>query len=170
MEKRYHEFAVVEQKANATLSDTTPPCENHPRLLIHISMSPAFGEFVSWLVFSDQNESAFVLRKIVWDQLFDRARFANPMEGLKHGWHQTPTISTAMMDLKSTLVHELLSDARKLNILDAVSAGITLDGVRWTVFVDGAFGNVPRTWNAEPKEWRELIDWCKKAVNQLDNQ
>ena len=78
MEKRESEFQLLEKQALGILTDETEPNDDFRELTIHISTSPSFSDYMSWFVFADAHETAFLLRKTVWQRVFDVQRFRDP--------------------------------------------------------------------------------------------
>ena len=174
MEKRASEFQILEKQALGILTDETEPNEDYTEGSIYISSSPSFGDYTSWRVFADTHKTRFLLRRTVWQRIYDVQRFSDPLVGLKYGWNTDPTISVTIIELPSTRTAELLSRARSFEILEIgldirIKHAIVLDGTRWFVFVSNAFGNKSYLWNAVPPEWKPVVTWTEQTIAFLDS-
>src|SRR5690349_3244263 len=113
MERRHDEFAELVNKATELLLDEIPPVEMPNAMFeLLISIQPAFGNWQSWVLFVTEQRDDFIIRHTVWDHLFDRRRFFDPLEGLKFGWHTVPSITKQTKHLPATQLHDLLASGR----------------------------------------------------------
>ncbi|HEX2621226.1 MAG TPA: hypothetical protein VHL11_13795 [Phototrophicaceae bacterium] len=169
MEHRPDDLRITVNNARTILENREPPDDQHSVMCVYISMSPSFASHVSWTIFSDETATSFVLRRIEWNKPFDLQRFRNPMVGLKYGWHTAPAISSQIAELSQETIQTFIDEAQNMTISEPTNRGITLDGTRWSIFVDKAFNNKVKSWNTEPPEWKALIEWTSRLIRFIDD-
>ena len=133
---------------------------------------PAFSAHKSWTIFKSRSQnSQSVVREVTWDFLADNARLADPLVGLKQGFHTNPTVVVRDGKLPDDEFSILIEQGRRLNIpLIGIEQRVGLDGVTSGIELFG-FDRVRLEWWCEgPKEWRALTDWVKKFRVFLSDQ
>lgn len=166
MAERVNEFIQLQNSAIDMLNDTTLPNERL-HLVVFTSVYPSFDNHFSWSIFAESDEQRLTARRAYWDYKFDGERFVNPFARLKHGWDTTPTFHTVIVAVDTATIHQFLREASKITITQATKRGIVLDGTPRTVYVKNAFGDVTREWNAEPDEYKPMIEWTDRLIAYL---
>src|SRR5262245_5164078 len=98
MENRQSEFNELSRRAIILLEgadriEPQDPIRNLPPQ-IRLWHYPAFSAHKSWTIFKSRSQnSQSVVREVTWDFLADNARLADPLVGLKQGFHTNPSIS-----------------------------------------------------------------------------
>jgi hypothetical protein len=166
MVERINEFIQLRKSAMDILNDTTSPNE-HLHLVVFTSVYPSFDNLFSWSIFADVDEQTFTARHAYWDYKFDGKRFGDPFAGLKYGWDSTPTFHTVIFAVDTATIHRFLSEAQTINLIQPTRKGIVLDGTPRTLYVKDAFGDVTHEWNAEPDEYKPMIEWTDRLIAYL---
>ncbi len=160
IEARQAEFALLQQQAYAALKDIIPSSEAS-HFLMRLSIYPAFFKYVSWVIFESHN---LFVRQVIWDRPGDFHRFFDPMEGLRKGWHTTPTLSIAEANIEKSVFYPLF-DQRLQIPLPKTERSMAIDGEAWYLHVPGSFENHILAWNAVGREKDDrqlLIEWAEK--------
>lgn len=161
IEARQAEFAILQQQAYAALEDIIPSSETS-HFLMRLSIYPAFFKYVSWVIF--EGHSLFV-RQVIWDRPGDFHRFFDPMEGLRKGWHTTPTLSIAETNIKKAVFYPLFNQRHQI-ALPKTERSMAIDGETWYLHVSGTFENRVLDWNGvgcgKEGGWQPLTEWAKK--------
>src|SRR4051812_47624371 len=102
MERRQDDYAILEKQALGILASEASPDNTFDALVIYVSIMPSFENFRAWTLFSDKTGSEYLVRRTLWDRIFDTRRFLDPMAGLRYGWNTTPTIQISVVTLQSS--------------------------------------------------------------------
>src|SRR5262245_37055394 len=143
MENRESEFYELRRRAIILLEgacriEPQDPVRNLPPQF-RLWHYPAFSAHKSWTIFKSRSQnSQSVVREVTWDFPADSARLADPLVGLKQGFHTNPTVVVRDGKLPDDEFSSLIEQGRRLNIpligieervgLDGLSSGIELFG------------------------------------------
>lgn len=135
-------------------------------------MYPAFAEHVAWHVFRQgvPGNEAFLVRRVTWDQHGDADRLLdNPMQGLKDGFHSSPTIESRDRPIETGIVIEHLDRLGQLSIpIGAIDGTVRLDGTAFSL--ERLAGRVLFEWrDSHPPEWHALVAWFEDFRMWLDD-
>ncbi|MBZ0316043.1 MAG: hypothetical protein K8L91_06470 [Anaerolineae bacterium] len=161
IEARQAEFALLQQKAYAALEDIIPSSKTS-HFLMRLSIYPAFFKYVSWVIFESHN---LFVRQVIWNRPGDFYRFFDPMEGLRKGWHTTPTLSVAEKKIDESVFYPLFNQAHQI-LVPKTERSMAIDGEAWYLHVPSSFENRILDWNAvgckTESNWQPLTEWAKK--------
>ena len=160
------EFAILESAAQEQLISETPPLPGLTFRLM-LSIQPSFRNYISWTLFDSIAASEGIVRRTLWNRTFDGQRFTNPLLGLKHGWHTTPTISSQLATATSTELQELLLSNASL-VPPPNYRGMVIDGVTWFLKWRGMFGNQLVSWNVLYDEQKQVGTWTRQLADVLE--
>lgn len=170
MEQRQAEFAELRDKAERLLLDELPPATNPGSMCkLLLSVQPTFHNDISWTVFETEKDDDLVIRYTIWDKVFDGRRFRDPMEGLKYGWHTTPTIKVQTRKVSQPELRRLIESGRSLSPPVYTGRGIVIDGGRWFLKLHGAFENRLLSWVLLQDRDQEFAQWIKQVQNSLQD-
>jgi hypothetical protein len=146
MEQRVEVFRKLKETAYARLAI--------PSGVIGLAIQPTFFDWITWTVHRG------LVRRVHWQYVFDGQRFSNPMMGLKHGFHITPTMHVAEYPVDVNRLERLIEEARQIDVPLDIQHPVTLDGEPWVLQVPGAFGDRQLKWNGTRVEWKPIIEWA----------
>lgn len=173
-EQRQKEFSQLETRAYDILekNDPNPAPFRNANIAIQLWRYPAFANHVSWRVFINHDDKQQVIaRQITWLRGEDGRRFADPMEGLKKGWHTYPALLTDDQKLDSQDFTSRMDAGRQIRIpvLRANGRGTILDGTTYGMYYPN--GDIRLTWNENySEEWSELIAWVEDMRTYVAGQ
>jgi hypothetical protein len=174
LEKRDAEFAELVRKATLALAEDIEIEQAYEANSASVDFRDSFGDQIVWGLFSDAEESAFIVRRIHWHKAFDIQRFRDPMMGIKYGFHTDPTLTIQMASLDVDEISALLKEARDMvdvNFNKALPmSSVNLDGRRWWVFVTDAFGWKAHMWTTDEPLIPEISNWTERLVQTIDRQ
>ncbi|MCQ3932365.1 MAG: hypothetical protein DPW16_18095 [Chloroflexi bacterium] len=160
IEARQAEFALLQQQAYAALEDIIPS-SGASHFLMRLSIYPAFFKYVSWVIFEGHNLFA---RQVIWDRPGDCHRFFDPMEGLRKGWHISPTLSVVEKIIDESVFYSLFDQVHQIP-LPKTERSMAIDGESWYLHIPGSFENRILDWNAvgckKEDDWQPLIQWAE---------
>lgn len=124
---------------------------------------PAFFNHVAWSVFEPHANEAgkrqTLVREVVWDRAHDLARFSDPLEGVRQGFHSPPTLHLRDAAVSSRQYQRLLHDiATHPAPVVQFRSIIGLDGEQFGIASETGFNSARMEWWGDgPKEWRDFI-------------
>lgn len=148
------------------------------RSVLRLWHYPSFDQHMSLTQFEHVHDSGrpMRVRAIIWDRPHDMARFADPLEGVRQGFHAPPTIIVRDAEIAR---EELDPIMRALNVaripvtgvdvyfgLDGESYGIAVAGARLEWWEDG-----PRKWRTLTRtvaRLREVLQRCSQGNDATD--
>lgn len=167
MEQRQREWDKLEMQAMFLLE--------HPHLLpeqkglgkFHLALRlwhyPAFEPYTIWLVYRGvRDEKSYLLREVVWDRSDEAERMLNPLEGLKRGFHTTPTFRIRTVELVKDEVDSRLTGLQHISlpVFTKRKYFVIADGDIFGIAVSGLFLNAQISWWCDgQEEWQEVIAW-----------
>ncbi|HEY7182082.1 MAG TPA: hypothetical protein VIC84_11715, partial [Blastocatellia bacterium] len=136
MESRQSEFNELRRRAIILLecADRIEPRRPIRNLLAEFRLwhYPSFSAYRSWTAFTPMprsQNSQCMAREVTWDFPADDARLADPLEGLKQGFHTDPTVVVRDGELPDHEFSVLIEQGRRLNIpLIGIEQNCGLDG------------------------------------------
>jgi len=170
VEHRPEEIAQLQTRALEALEhlgrlEPRAPVQ-HLRQLLRLWHDPVFGAPTAWAVFehvrlpSDPQGHRLppwmAVREATWDRPHDLGRFADPLQGMREGFHAPPTIRVRDGRIAQGSITSWLREVRQLPIvLLGITGPFGLDGESWGIAVDDPFLQVRlQWWGAGPRPLR----------------
>jgi hypothetical protein len=169
VEQHYETFVEATRFADSYLHGTAPIPSADPlrryRFAFRLWRDPSFGLPRSWSVFHD--DTAWLVRRMTWDRPSDYARIiADPLRGLREGFHPQPTIEVRDRPLAPDAVAAHLSAGRAISIpVVSVPHGITILDGETRGYEDD---RVRLAWSAVPEPWKALDAWVRETMAWLE--
>ena len=166
MEARHLEWSELEARAAFLLEhpaelpgqEELGRCRCELRLWHH----PSFDPYTVWSIYqSRKDEQHSLLNQVVWDRPNDVEQMFNPMEGLKQGFHTTPTLRAQTVKILREGVKSRMAELERISLPAFVqNHPFGLDGETFGIASGTGFVNAQVSWWEEgPTEWQELVNW-----------
>ena len=159
--------AELEYRARQALehSEAHEPVDalDRMRIMLRVWSYPAFFNHVSWSVFESHVDEAgkrqTLVREVMWDRTHDLARFSDPLEGVRQGFHSPPTLHVRDAAVPPREYRQLLRDIAANPIpLVQFQPIIGLDGEQFGIASEAGFNSARVEWWADgPEEWQDFI-------------
>jgi hypothetical protein len=156
LEQRPGERQALETRGQRALEDATQhePREvvRYLRPLLRLWRYPAFFAHTSWTVFDPPDQADMrLVRQVQWDRPHDLRRFADPLEGVKQGFHAPPSVGVRDARVADDRLRAHLEELSRLPIpVAGIEAPFGVDGksLASTVTVPSS----PRTCSGVPRD------------------
>lgn len=142
--------------------------------LLRLWIYPSFAPNKAWLFYKPNfrtiNSKIFIVREVTWDGNADYKRLANPLEGLKRGFHSEPEIAIKSIEIEQQIFEEIFSDLKTIQFPAFASYGsFGIDGTSYGIETFDFTGNTRISWWSHyPTEWQNLIEWFQKTTRYLE--
>jgi hypothetical protein len=127
------------------------------------------GQYRSWIVFNSRHSGPSILapfaREVIWDRPADSRRLrVDPLEGLRKGFHSTPSIEVRDQILSESELALHLEQCPNFPVTMTMwGRGIVLDGTWFGFRTFGQLARVELSWCSNgPSEWRNFIAWASE--------
>lgn len=170
-ENRPEERRILEERAMAVLEDSELTGGEFRR--VRVWEYPAFADYFSWIVqdvdFGGSHPKTYTAQQIVWNRTHDLARFADPLEGVRQGFHSPPTIAIRTATRDANVMQPLLHELAAVSIpADVKRETIALDGIQMGVDVVDAGQSLRVVWHdPRPDEWQPFIAVVGRLTDTL---
>lgn len=180
LEKREKEWRKLESEAENLLNNPYLLTENATskfyKPILRLWIYPSFSPYKVWIFnepdFRTVKPNNLIIRQIIWDREADYQRLANPLEGLKKGFHINPDFETKSAEIQKENFDEIFENLKRIHFPAFANYGkaIGLDGVRYGIeTLDFSHRTNISWWSVYPEEWKNLIDWFEKTTNYLES-
>lgn len=147
-----------------------------PQRLVQVLVLPSFAPSLTCEVFrvpvvSEPAESeALVAIRTSWDQPADLARFASPVERLRHPRVLQPTLLRREGTLAAADARALVADLANLQLpLEPGPASFGLDGTRYELTLGAGSAEVTvRWWERAPAKWAAAAELAARVVGWVE--
>ncbi|HEX6798623.1 MAG TPA: hypothetical protein VF116_13020 [Ktedonobacterales bacterium] len=176
-EDRRDDLNALKQRAlwaleHAAERDPAIPADANPPSA-RLWQYPSFGSYVSWTLFAPKfkgDAGRCMVRRVIWDQMHDLARFADPLEGIRQGFRAPPTILVA--DARVSIARfEHVAERFALCPIPVlgIEAPFGLDGDSYGLETFDLFLRIRLEWWDEgPRTWGRFVATLADFRQELD--
>ena len=164
IERRQDQFGQVKHKAEMQMLNPYPneSYDDYDHLL-SIIRQPSFSDSIG-IHLLQNNASDVVIYQTVWQTVFDKQRFFDPLLGLKWGWDIAPTMDYSITHVQYSEIKQYMENVQTIRVPSQMDEHVTLDGIRWTVKLPIIASEYVYSWNGGTNDLKE---WTKGFYHYL---
>lgn len=177
MEQRQDEWLACMAAAEGELTSPVgePRAEGGSRQRVSEDLRlwrwPSFEPWETWVFVNRYDgrtgESRTIVRRLRWRNDLDGSRLQSPMEGLKLGFHATPTIEVEETELDRGDWARPRRELEGVGLATlALSKVVAIDGTRFGVSIPN---RLRLEWTSTPDGWEHLVRWVDSTQAWLDS-